>query len=161
VSHLLLAERLEGDEHEGVGDFTVRVPIKLDADQGALYFAAGLTVGTPVQLALRNPDKVCSRAADTARALVARRPGEVPLFVLQLDCAGRGRLLFDEDTSKLLIDPVQQIVGKQVPWIGLHTYGEIAPVREHTHFHNYTGVLCALYAARGAAGASRSHAVDG
>lgn len=31
-------------------------------------------------------------------------------------------------------------------WLGSHTYGEIAPVGGRTMFHNYTRVLCALYA---------------
>ena len=149
VAHLLLAERIEGDEEQGLGDFTVRVPVQLDRDRGALYFAAGLTEGSRVQLALRNAEKVRQRAVDTVRALVGRRPGREPLLVLQLDCAGRGRLLFDEGTTKQLIEPVQQVIGKHVPWIGLHTYGEIAPVGKQTHFHNYTGVICALYAGSG------------
>lgn len=142
VAHLLLAERIEGapDEHL---PFTVRVPVRLDGERGALYFAAGLETGTPVQLALRNADKVCDRAVEAARRLVARR-GQ-PMLLLQLDCAGRGRLLFDEETTERIIEPIQNVVGKAVPWIGLHTYGEIAPVGGRTMFHNYTGVLCALY----------------
>ena len=40
------------------------------------------------------------------------------------------------------------VVFQNGSWIGLHTYGEIGPVAGRTWFHNYTAVLCALYAAR-------------
>ncbi len=143
VAHLLLAERIRGPVPESFAPFTVRVPVRLDASRGALYFAAGLEEGTPVQVALRNPDKVCDRAIEAAQRLVTKRGR--PALMLQLDCAGRGRLLFDEQTTARIVEPVQQAVGKDVPWLGLHTYGEIAPVGTETLFHNYTGVLCALY----------------
>ncbi|HHH27077.1 MAG TPA: hypothetical protein ENK57_01840 [Polyangiaceae bacterium] len=143
VAHLLLAERIQGPVPESFAPFTVRVPVRLDATRGALYFAAGLEEGTPVQVALRNPEKVCERAVQAARQLVDERGR--PALILQLDCAGRGRLLFDEETTERIVEPVQRAIGKDVPWLGLHTYGEIAPVGTETLFHNYTGVLCALY----------------
>lgn len=145
VSHLLLAERI-GAPEEGVDDFTVRVPVRLDAERGALFFAAGIREGTRVQPALRNPDKVCARAVAAARRITSRHAGERPLFVLDLECAGRGALLFGQDTTSRLVAPVQQVFGPEVPWIGLHTYGEIGPVAGATWFHNYTAVLCAFYA---------------
>jgi len=143
VAHLLLAERIQGPVPDSFAPFTVRVPVRLDAERGALYFAAGLEEGTPVQVALRNPSKVCEHAIEAAERLLSRRGR--PALMLQLDCAGRGRLLFDEETTACIIEPVQRAVGKDVPWLGVHTYGEIAPVGAQTMFHNYTGVLCALY----------------
>jgi hypothetical protein len=146
VSHLLLAERIDAPA-EGLDDFTVRVPVKLDAERGALYFAAGIKSATRVQLAMRNAEKVCTRAVDAARRIVDRREGQTPLFVLELDCAGRGAILFGEETTERLVEPVQRVFGKSVPWIGLHTYGEIAPVAGRTYFPNYTAILCDFYPA--------------
>lgn len=146
LSHLLLAERLPANVPE-FDEFTVRVPVQLDKERGALYFAAGIRSGTRVQLARRNPDKVCVRAVGEAHRLVDKHKGQRPLMVLELDCAGRGAMLFGSETNSRLIDPVQQVFGKDVPWVGLHTYGEIAPVGGRTLFHNYTAVLCALYPA--------------
>ncbi len=145
VAHLLLAEHLPISPSGLIDDFTVRVPVKLDAEHGALYFAAGLETGTRVQVALRNEDKVCDRAIVAASELRARRGGQDPLFVLQFDCAGRGRLLLGDRVTERLIHPVQQVLGEAVPWIGLHTYGEIAPIEGRTYFHNYTAVLCGIY----------------
>jgi hypothetical protein len=145
VAHLLLAERVPTPD-AGFGDFTVRVPIKLDRASRALYFAAGISSGTRVQLALRDATAVCERAIAAAQGIVARRAGERPFLVLQLDCAGRGALLFGDATSSRLVDPLRATFGDDVPWVGLHTYGEIAPVGGKTYFHNYTAVFCALYA---------------
>lgn len=144
VSHLLVAEKV-GTSEAGIDDFTVRVPVQLDPARGALYFQAGIREGTRVQLAMRSPDKVCARAVESARALVERR-GPRPLLVLDLECAGRGAMLFGHETTSRLISPVQRELASDVPWLGVHTYGEIAPVAGRTWFHNYTAVLCALYA---------------
>lgn len=149
-AHLLLAERVETPEAD-FGDFTVRVPIRLDRDSRALYFAAGVATGAHVHVAIRNAEAVCERAVAAAKRLVEKRPGEAPFLVLQLDCAGRGALLFGDATSSQLIAPVQGVFGDGVPWIGLHTYGEIAPVGGKTYFHNYTAVFCALYSSEAGA----------
>jgi hypothetical protein len=143
VSHLLLGERLPSAD--ALGGFTVRVPIRLDRSRGALYFAAGLREGTRVQLGLRNSEKVVHYAVAAAERLAATHPGRAPAFVLQLDCVGRGTILFGPETAERLIVPVQSVFPEGVPWIGFHTYGEIAPVSGRTWFHNYTAVYCAFF----------------
>jgi hypothetical protein len=145
IASLLLAERI-GTHDEGVDDFAIRVPVRLDQERGALFFAAGIREGTRVQPAMRNPEKLCARASDAARRIVLRHGEKRPVLVLDLECAGRGALLFGQDTTSKLIAPVQAVFGAGVPWIGLHTYGEIAPVAGKPLFHNYTAVLCAIYA---------------
>lgn len=144
LSHLLLAERIGGSE-EGVDDFAVRVPVKLDKERGALFFPAGIREGARVQLARRNVDKVCKRAVDAARRVVSSNGASRPLMVLDFECAGRGGLLFGAETTTKLITPVRSVFGERVPWLGVHTYGEIARVAGKTWFHNYTSIICALY----------------
>lgn len=144
TAHLLLAERVETPDPE-FGDFTVRIPVKLDRATRSLYFAAGIATGTRVQVAIRDAQAVRARAISAAQKIVDRRPGQRPFLVLQLDCVGRGALLFGDETSSQLIEPVQEVFGDDVPWIGLHTFGEIAPVGGKPYFHNYTAVLCAFY----------------
>lgn len=152
VAHMILAEHVDGDDANPaavIEHFAPRVPVALDKEAGSLYFAAGLLTGTTVQLGLRNPDKVIEHAEVVTRSLVERRAGATPLLVLQLDCAGRGRLLFENRATESMVDPVRRVIGEDVPWVGLHTYGEIAPVGPRTVFQNYAGVLCALYPRRG------------
>jgi hypothetical protein len=71
--------------------------------------------------------------------------GDEPALVLQFDCAGRGQALFGSRTAEHIVHPLREVLGTKTPWIGFHTYGEIAAIGDETHYHNYTVVLCALY----------------
>ena len=65
--------------------------------------------------------------------------------MFQFDCAGRGRLMFGPRASDEIVRPLQQILGPATPWLGFHTYGEIAPLRGRPRYHNYTVALCAIF----------------
>ncbi|MBI4955979.1 MAG: FIST C-terminal domain-containing protein [Myxococcales bacterium] len=145
VAYMCVAESLPAEAGSSYGEYIVRVPLRLDAASGALFFAGGLREGAKVRVAIRQHERVAVRAAASAESIRARHPDDKPLCVLQFDCAGRGRLLFAERTTEVVIDPVQRILGKDVPWLGLHTFGEIAQIGPRAFFHNYTVVLCALY----------------
>ena len=83
------------------------------------------------------------------RAIRARRvagPGErLPAFVLQFDCAGRGKVMFGACAAREIIEPLRAEIGQRVPWAGFHTYGEIAATEHGLDYHNYTVALCAFY----------------
>jgi hypothetical protein len=144
VSYLAVAERLPQSDAE-YGDYAIRVPLRLESETEALFFGTTLSEGTKVQMALRNADRISERAIASARQIAARHPQQQPLLVLQFDCAGRGQLLYGPKTTERLIRPVQQQFSPDVPWLGFHTYGEIAPLGGRTLFHNYTAVICAWY----------------
>ena len=143
ISYLCLAQRIEQTAH-GYGDYVIRVPLELDKETGALFFPGGLEQGARVNVARRRPERIVSNAKTVATELAARRERR-PDLMLQFDCVGRGRLMFGEATTQRLITPVQKAVGGDVPWLGLHTFGEIAPLAGQTHFHNFTVALCGLY----------------
>lgn len=126
--------------------YVIRVPLRLDKANGALFFPAELRTGATVFMARRDPIRVLENAVRSAQRIADRRAGQTPLAVLQFDCTGRGRMLFGERTTADLIDPMQRALGKNIPWLGFHTYGEIAPVHGRPQYHNYTVALCALYA---------------
>lgn len=149
IAYLCLAERLPEELHAEYGELIIRVPIRLDKDTGALFFPAGLETGARVHVALRRAEAIAARAVESARKMASRRGEQRPSLVLQFDCVGRGRLLFGEGTTDKLIDPVQRVFGKDVPWLGLHTYGELAPIGGLPYFHNFTAVFLALYAGKG------------
>jgi hypothetical protein len=54
-------------------------------------------------------------------------------------------MLFGENTSRLAVRPLQKAFTTSPPWIGFHTFGEIAQIGRKTFYHNYSVVLCALY----------------
>ena len=90
-------------------------------------------------------DDVVARSVESSRALARRAGGRAPVFVLQADCSGRGRLLFGDAVTESVIEPVQRAFAPDVPWLGFHSYGEIAPLGGVPRYHNYTMGLCAAY----------------
>jgi len=143
IAHLSLAQALDDDQD--YGDFIVRTPLQLERDSGALFFpGGGIAEGTRVKIARRDPERIRESAVRCAERLLASGLGR-PDFVLQFDCAGRGRLMFGPCAASEIVQPLQRILGEDVPWAGFHTYGEIAPVAGRSRYHNYTVALCAFF----------------
>lgn len=144
--HLSVGESLPAGLEGEYEDFVIRTPLGLDKESGALFFpGGGIPDGRAIRLTRRDPARVCESARACARKIANRRPGRAPAIVLQFDCAGRGHQLFGSAVSEQLVKPLQQELGVTVPWIGFHTYGEIAPIGGRTFYHNFTVALCALY----------------
>jgi hypothetical protein len=145
VSQLCFGVQLERPDTSGYGDHVIRVPVRLDSEAGHLFFAGELPVGAQIQLARRDASRVCETALASAQRIRQRRAGQAPSLVLQFDCTGRGRLLFGNKSNEELMKPLQQVFGETIPWLGFHSYGEIAPLGGEATFHNLTVVLCAMY----------------
>jgi hypothetical protein len=145
IVHLCIGEPL----HERGNDydpFVIRTPLQLDKTSGALFFpGGGLTEGSAVQLTRRDPDKIRQSAQECAERVLGSHGGRAPDLVLQFDCAGRGRILWGGCAAAEIVEPLRRILGATTPWVGFHTYGEIAPIGDRPYYHNYTVVLCALY----------------
>jgi hypothetical protein len=145
IVHLCLGERLahEADHYD---PFVIRTPLQLDKPTGALFFpGGGLTEGRAIQLTRRDPDKIRASARACAARLRDSHPGRAPDLVLQFDCAGRGRILWGGSAAAEIVAPLRQQLGPATPWMGFHTYGEIAPIGGRPYYHNYTVALCAVY----------------
>lgn len=147
--YLCLGELLPEDLAADYDPYVVHTPLRLDSETGSLFFpGGGVAQGQRVQLMQRDPEKIQHSAHACATQLAARRPGRDPSLVLQFDCAGRGQSLFGSSVRRRMVDPVQAPFGAKVPWLGLHTYGEIAPLGRSLYYHNYTVALCALFEGR-------------
>lgn len=146
IAHLSLAEELEPDARPDYGTFIIRTPLQLDKATGALFFpGGGIAAGTPVRIARRDPLRIRESAQACATRIAGAHPGRRPALVLQFDCAGRGRMMFGSCAAEEIVRPLQEVLGPTVPWLGFHTYGEIAPIQGRAHYHNYTVALCAIY----------------
>jgi len=143
--HLSFGERLPSRSGDHYGQYVMRTPFSLDRESGALFFPGSLPQGSRIQMTRRDPDRIKKSAMESARALQARRPGERPNLVLHFDCAGRGRIIFGDRATEMAITPMQEVLGRDLPWLGFHTYGEIAQLDGTAYYHNYTVVLLALY----------------
>lgn len=146
IIHLCLGETLLGDAAGEYDRYIIRTPLQLDRGNGALFFpGGGFRSGTPIRLTRRDPDRIRESARSCARRVRATAGGDSPAFVLQFDCAGRGRALFGSSTAEQIVRPLQEEIGPTVPWIGFHTFGEIAPIAGKAYYHNYTVALCAVF----------------
>jgi hypothetical protein len=143
--HLSFGERLPMRAGKGYGEYVMRTPFGLDRESGALFFPGSLAQGAKIQMTRRDPDRIRRSAMKSANDLVARRPRQRPSLVLHFDCAGRGRIIFGERATEMAITPMQEILGRDLPWLGFHSYGEIAELDGAAYYHNYTVVLLALY----------------
>ncbi len=146
ISHVSFAEQIDVASGDDASGLVIRTPLGLDRESGALLLpGGGLASGTPIRLVRRDPPRIRESARACAEGIAARHPGRTPAFVLQFDCAGRGRSLFGSSVAEEIVHPLQRQLGMGVPWIGFHSYGEIAPAGGRSRYHNYTVALCALY----------------
>jgi hypothetical protein len=146
VVHLCVGQALPGGADRRFGKFVMRTPLGLDKETGALFFPGGLEEGTRIQLMRRDPARIEKSAREAAQSIMAGHGARAPNLVLQFDCAGRGRVIFGNKATEAAVKPMQDAVGKDVPWLGFHTYGELAELGGKPYYHNYTVVVCALYA---------------
>ena len=145
VVHLCIGEQLPDVARKGRGAQVIRTPLGLDKETGTLFFPGGLAEGATIQMTRRDPEQIRRSAATSAEELAARRPGKKVALMFQFDCAGRGRVIFGEHATENAVAPIQGVIGRDVPWLGFHTFGEIAQLGDSPYFHNYSVVLCALY----------------
>jgi len=145
IVHLCIGEQLTGPAAESYAPYVIRTPLQLDKQRGSLFFPGGsLESGQTIRLTRRDPDRIRESARQCAHRLTAEH-GRSPSLVMQFDCAGRGQILFGQSVSNEIVTPLQEVIGPRTPWIGFHTYGEIAPIENVAYYHNYSVVLCALF----------------
>jgi hypothetical protein len=126
-------------------DMIIRTPLSLDQRNGALLFpGGGLVKGQRIRITRRDAERIRASAVSCARQVLEPSPRR-PAFVLQLDCAGRGKVLFGDCAAAEIIEPLRAEIGASVPWSGFHTYGEISSSERGLNYHNYTVALCAFY----------------
>ncbi len=126
--------------------FIVRTPMGLDATKESMFFpGGGFTGDGSIRLTRRDPARVAASARACAERIASRSSGRRPAFVIQFDCAGRGKQLFGSRVSENIVAPLRAALDPAAPWIGFHTFGEIAPIGGRTYYHNLTTALCAVY----------------
>lgn len=124
--------------------YIVRAPLLTNPD-GSILFSAEIGQGTTVQLVRRDESKISAGAQKMARELKKSLGGKKPVAVLHFDCAARGRMFFGDDVKEKAIDVLQDELGKDIPWLGFFSFGEIAPINGSNYYHNHTAALCVLY----------------
>jgi hypothetical protein len=145
LNHICFGELLPAEEAKGYAPYIIRTPLGLRKENGALSLpGGGLELGKTFRVVRRDPLLIRQRNAECAREL-ANRHAHPPKAVMQFDCAGRGKLLFGSAATAELVTPLQSALGGNPPWIGFHTYGELAPLAGKVRYHNLSVALCGLY----------------
>jgi len=146
IVHLCIGKPIDPVDGQGYGSYVIHTPLALDKDSGALFFpSGGLSTGDKIRMTRRDPQRIKASARACADRILDQGSGQSPALVLQFDCAGRGSVLFGACAAEEIVQPLQEALGNTTPWLGFHTYGEIAPVSGRLLYHNYTVALCALY----------------
>lgn len=134
-----------GMKSEGEEEFTIRYLPRKDQEAGAVMLQTEVTEGTGIWVMRRDQELIYQGAEHLAESLKAKLNGQVPKFIMQFDCYGRGKSISTEQQKHQLLHRLQQNIGADLPWIGFYSHGEIAPIGQQNTFHNYTLVLTAIY----------------
>lgn len=134
-----------GMKSQGEEEFTIRYLPRKDQEAGAVMLQTEVTEGTGIWVMRRDQELIYQGAEHLAESLKAKLNGQVPKFIMQFDCYGRGKSISTEQQKHQLLHRLQQNIGADLPWIGFYSHGEIAPIGQQNTFHNYTLVLTAIY----------------
>jgi hypothetical protein len=134
-----------GIKSQGEEEFTIRYLPRKDQEAGAVMLQTEVTEGTGIWVMRRDQELIYQGAEHLAESLKAKLNGQVPKFIMQFDCYGRGKSISTEQQKHQLLRRLQQNIGADLPWIGFYSHGEIAPIGQQNTFHNYTLVLTAIY----------------
>ena len=125
-------------------DFIVRAMPVVDFETGSGRVSTGLKPGTKINMISRSPEKLIPYSKKMAENISEKLQGENPLFILQIDCAGRSKVLRAAEKDEIQKN-LHAITSTDVPWIGMYCYGELGPVADRNYFHNFTVILAAFY----------------
>lgn len=126
-------------------DYLIRFMPMRDDVGGGIYVPTELAVGTRFHMTRRDHDKIASGNARLSAEMKAEFNGRSPRFLMQIECIGRGQVIFNEAEKQGLLKDLQSgIAGDSAPWFGVYTYGEFGPIGGVNSFHNYSLVISAI-----------------
>ena len=130
----------------GEDEFILRSVIEARPD-GSLVCQGDVPVGSEINLMIGSKDFCIQAAKEAAQEAKKALKDRLPSLIIVFDSISRNKLLgrraFEEIRS------VKEILGRNVPLIGLYCYGEVAPLkaldyRGTSYFHNETIAILAI-----------------
>ena len=121
------------------GQYLVRTPVRLD-DDGSITCAGNVPERSSIHFLELEPEALVAaarQAAVEAKAQLGERPIAAALVI---DCITR-RLVMGAHAMRE-IEAVRDVLGPDVPLLGMLSYGEIAASAGATSFHNETMLVC-------------------
>jgi hypothetical protein len=126
-------------------EYIVRYMMAKNDEEGSVTIQSDVRDGTDLWMVRRDTELITSGLRELSRHLKDKVGSGKPKFVLQFECAGRGKVMLRERVKIELISSLQKELGGDVPWIGFYGYGEIGPVADTNCFHNFTSVVTVVY----------------
>ncbi|MEO0601491.1 MAG: FIST N-terminal domain-containing protein [Myxococcota bacterium] len=141
-----LAVGLRRDEPAGDDDdlFTIRFMPVIDEERGTVTIPTEIAPGEQFWIMRRDVDRMREGVDRMIHKLKLGLDSAPPAFVLHFDCAGRGKVFLSAEEKAELLDRLRSGVADDAPWIGMYSYGELAPVEQENHYHSYTAAVVAV-----------------
>jgi hypothetical protein len=130
---------------KGYDEYLIRFMPTKDDEKGCITISTEAEDGTKFWMTRRDQEKIANGVHSAASQIREAIGNQAIKMVFHFDCAGRGKVVFRDQQKNQLLKELQEKVGSSVPWIGFYTYGEIGPVGNQNHFHNYTAIISAVY----------------
>lgn len=128
---------------EGKEEFLIRDVVVANKNK-EITVAAEIPEGTEIRLMLGDRKRAVTAARQATENALEELDGE-PKAALVFNCMARNKLLGRNKAEE--IEAIQKVLGKDVPFIGFYTYGEIAPLKkgeDKSVWHNETMTLLVL-----------------
>jgi hypothetical protein len=126
-------------------DYVVRYMIAKNEQEGSVTIQSDVKEGTDLWMVRRDNELIMAGLQKLSLKLKEELGGRKPKFIMQFECAGRGKVFLRDRVKIELITSLQKDLGGDIPWIGFYGYGEIGPVADHNCFHNFTTVISVIY----------------
>ena len=145
VINLCLGFRAPGFMREGYDEYLIRfIPAK-DEETRSITMQTEIPQGCDIWMTRRDPEQMEAGLERIRQDLQQQLGGRKPKAILHVECCGRGKVILREHQKARFLKTLQDGLGKDVPWMGFYSLGEIWPVGGKTCFHNYTAVLMVLH----------------
>lgn len=140
-----LAVGLRTEEREDNDEaFTIRFFPVIDEGNGTVTIPTEIQPGARFWVMRRDVDKMRGGIDGMLGKLQEGLQAQAPAFVLHFDCAGRGKVFLSDAEKVELLERLRAGVPGDAPWIGMFSYGELAPVHAVNHYHSYTAAVIAV-----------------
>ncbi len=130
---------------DGYDEYLIRFMPTKDDEKGCITISTETENGTKFWMTRRDQEKIANGVRNAASLIKEAIGNQTIKMVFHFDCAGRGKVVFRDLQKNQLLKELQDKLGRSIPWIGFYTLGEIGPVGNQNHFHNYTAIISAIY----------------
>lgn len=120
----------------------LRNPVFVDR-VGAMIFTAGIPEGAEIRLMISDIERGLETAELAAKEVITKLEGRKPKAVIVINSVARKRMLGLHADEEIRI--IQNIIGRDVPIVGLYTYAQIGGQSgDEVPFHNGSLLIWAL-----------------